>query len=328
MAAGSAGAEWSVPMQQAIDFPAARTAELAIGAPPEPVIELTLSSRRFGELVAVGNVTRTVPSGRVNALSGPDKTTTIGLKRAAPLPASGSARLFGAAPADLRARARTGAALQEFCVPMTLRTKELIDLFRSYCPNPPDARTVLDMAGLDANVGACAGDPSGGRRGRRCFGLTVCGDPHLLSLDEPSAGLDVETRRTLWDQVRALLRSGKTIITTTRYLEEAHALADRVVVIDRDRIAADDAPAGIKGRTVAKRVRFSVPATASSNLFDGPWIERRQRTGGSVTSLTGCPGAALSSPFDRGAELTELEVTGAPLGGAFISLTHTAEGVL
>jgi ABC-2 type transport system ATP-binding protein len=315
-------------MQNVLEMPAIRTTSVFSGEERAAAIELMNVSKRFEDIVAVDNINLTVPQGQVIALLGPNgagKTTAISMMLGLRRPTSGSVRLFGLAPTDLHARTRTGVMLQESGVSMVLRASELIELFRSYYPYPLDAKTMIEMADLGEKVRAKAGDLSGGQRQRLYFALAICGNPDLLFLDEPSAGLDVETRRGLWEQVRKFQNAGKTIVLTTHYLEEADALADRVVVIDKGRIVADDTPAGIKGRTAGKRVRFDLGPDAPPALFDGVSLEGLQRNGPAVGFLTNQPEAVLATLFARGAQITNLEVTGAGLEEAFISLTHGAE---
>ena len=99
------------------------------------------------------------------------------------------------------------------------------------------------------------GDLSGGQRQRVLFALAICGDPDLLFLDEPTVGLDVEARRMLWAEIRKMISRGKTVLLTTHYLEEADALADRVVVINRGSVIAEGSPADIKRQAAGRRIR-------------------------------------------------------------------------
>ena len=113
----------------------------------------------------------------------------------------------------------------------------------------------LAAAGLDGIRNRKFGDLSGGQRQRVLFALAICGDPDLLFLDEPTVGLDVEARRTLWVEIRKLVARGKTVLLTTHYLQEADALADRIVVIHQGSIIAEGTPDEIKARTAGRQIR-------------------------------------------------------------------------
>ena len=140
-------------------------------------------------------------AGEVVALLGPNgagKTTAVRLLLGLLSPDSGTARVLGRDPRDADARTRIGAMLQITRVPEMLRVREHIDLFRSYYPNPLPAAEVMRIAKIDSIANQMFGDLSGGQKQRVLFALAICGNPDLLFLDEPTVGLDVESRRTLW----------------------------------------------------------------------------------------------------------------------------------
>jgi ABC-2 type transport system ATP-binding protein len=287
-------------------------------------VELRNVSKVFGSVRALQDVTFSVRQGEVVALLGPNgagKTTTIsimlGLRRAT----AGQVQLFGLDPGDARARSRRGVMLQESGIPMTLTVRELIDLFRSYYPAPLPAAQVIAMAGLEEKSRARAGSLSGGQRQRLYFALAVCGDPEVLFLDEPTAALDVQGRRDFWAQVRGFAQAGKTVLLTTHYLEEADALADRVVVIDHGRVIADAPPATIKARVAGKRVSFAVNAPLDATAFAGLPAQSVEQSAHHVKFVSTEPETVLQALFARGVALHGLEIVGADLEEAFITLT-------
>src|SRR6202011_4893512 len=150
--------------------------------------------------------------------------------------------LFGMNPSERRARSRCGVMLQESGVNEALHVRELVDLFRAYYPHPMPAERALALAGLEEEGHRPAGKLSGGQRQRLYYALAVCGDPEVLFLDEPTVGMDVESRRAFLDGIKTFGASGKTIVLTTHYLEEADELADRIVVIDRGVVIANAPP--------------------------------------------------------------------------------------
>src|SRR6476646_5281940 len=215
-------------------------------------------NKSYGEVQALKGVNFRVSAGEVVALLGPNgagKTTAVKLLLGLLQPSAGKARVFGGDPTNPENRMRTGAMLQVGRVPETLRVREHIDLFSSYYQKPMPTGEVLAAAGLEKLSDRKLCDLSGGQKQRVLFGLALCGNPDLLFLDEPTVGLDVEARRMLWEEIRQLVRRGKTVLLTTHYLQEADALADRVAVINRGEIIAEGSPAQIKAQTAGKRIR-------------------------------------------------------------------------
>jgi len=215
---------------------------------PSPA-RLANVTKRFGTTTALDDLSFSIEPGELVALLGPNgagKTTAVRLLLGLCSPDSGVARVFGADPRDASNRIRTGAMLQVARVPETLRVREHIELFASYYPAPLPLQNVVEAAGLEGIEKKKFGDLSGGQKQRLLFGLAICGDPDFIALDEPTVGLDVEARRALWKQIRAFVARGKSVLLTTHYLDEADALADRVIVIDKGHIAAEGTPADIK----------------------------------------------------------------------------------
>lgn len=292
-----------------------------------PVVEMVDVTKRFGELEALKGVSWTVEPGTVTAFLGPNgagKTTAISIMLGLRKPTAGRARLLGMDPQDPRARSRAGVMLQESGVSGSLKVRELVDLFRSYYPNPMPAARAVEMAALEEKAGSLVSKLSGGQKQRLYFALAVCGDPQVLFLDEPTVGLDVESRRQFWATIRELAASGRTVILTTHYLEEADQLAGRIVVIDRGRVIADAPPAAIKARVSGRRIKFSAPG-AEKGWFEGLPLTGLTVEEGRVSMLSSEPEAVLRALFSRGVEMRDLEVVGADLEEAFVVLTGGSE---
>lgn len=220
------------------------------------IAELTNVTKRYGDVTALDGLSLGLEAGRVTALLGPNgagKTTAVKLLLGLTRASSGTATLFGRDPHDVKARQRTGVMLQVANVPQTLRVREHVHLFCSYYPNPMPVDEALAIAGLATVADRKYGALSGGQKQRVLFALAICGNPDLLFLDEPTVGLDVESRRGFWQEVRRLAAGGRSILLTTHYLEEADALADRVVIVRQGRIVADGTPEEVKSLTAAPR---------------------------------------------------------------------------
>src|SRR5215471_15770586 len=215
-------------------------------------------TKTYGSVTALRNVDFELRRGELLALLGPNgagKTTLVRMLLGLANPDSGSVTVFGGDPRNEGMRYRVGAMLQVARVPETLKVREHIDLFSSYYPKPMPVAETLRIAGLEDLKDRRFGELSGGQRQRVLFAISICGDPDLLFLDEPTVGLDVEARRLMWTQIRSLVARGKTVLLTTHYLNEADALADRILVLNHGGIIAEGTPAEIKSRAMGKQVR-------------------------------------------------------------------------
>jgi ABC-2 type transport system ATP-binding protein len=283
-------------------------------------------TKRYGKVTALDDVTLELDPGRVTALLGPNgagKTTAVKLLLGLIRPTSGSVSLFGTDPRGLTARRRTGVMLQVAKVPETLTTREHVHLFCSYYPAPLAVDEALGAADLRDVADRRYGTLSGGQKQRAQFALAICGNPELLFLDEPTAGMDVESRRTFWQQIRALAARGRSIVLTTHYLEEADALADRIIVLNGGRIVADGSPHQIKARAASRRIRC-VTALPTDIIQRLPGVHSVRRDGAAIEILTSDAELIARQLLDRDRALTGLEISGAGLEDAFLALTSAA----
>ncbi len=223
-------------------------------------------SKSYGSVQALKSFNLQVRAGELTAVLGPNgagKTTAIKLLLGLARPSTGGVSVFGGDPAIVETHVRVGAMLQVGRVPETLKVREHIDLFSSYYPQPLPIAETIGIAGIGDLRDRKFGDLSGGQKQRVLFALSICGNPDLLFLDEPTVGMDVEARHLLWEEIRQLRGRGKTIMLTTHYLEEADALADRVVVINKGSVIAEGTPQDVKARTAGKRIRCFTQLTAA-----------------------------------------------------------------
>ena len=288
------------------------------------VANLERVNKNYGSVRALNGVDFRVRSGEVVALLGPNgagKTTVVKLLLGLLQPNSGKVRVFGGNPTNPETRMRTGAMLQVGRVPETLRVREHIDLFSTYYKNPMTLAEVLSIAGLEKLKDRKFSDLSGGQKQRVLFALAICGDPDLLFLDEPTVGLDVEARRMLWEEIRQLVRRGKTVLLTTHYLQEADALADRIAVINKGEIIAEGTPSEIKAQTAGKRIRcITTVSLGELRGITGVIEVREDREAVEIQTAEAEP--VLRELLARDRSLSGLEVTGAGLEEAFLALTQ------
>ncbi len=288
------------------------------------VATLNRTSKSYGEVQALKDVNLAIHAGELLALLGPNgagKTTAVKLLLGLAKPTSGDVAVFGGNPVEAEVRMRTGAMLQVSKVPETLRVREHIDLFSSYYLNPLRLSETLAIAGLESIKDRKFGELSGGQRQRVLFALAICGNPDLLFLDEPTVGLDVEARRLLWEQIRKLLARGKTVLLTTHYLQEADALATRVVVINRGVIIAEGTPAEIKAQTAGKQIRC-VTALSMETVRRMPGVLEVLQDREALQIKASVAEPVLRQLLVSDPTISGIEVASAGLEEAFLALTE------
>ncbi|MGH8426897.1 MAG: ATP-binding cassette domain-containing protein [Gammaproteobacteria bacterium] len=288
------------------------------------IARLSDLTKRYGSVTAVDSISLDIRRGEILALLGPNgagKTTSVNLLLGLAQPTTGKVELFGRTPREIGVRRRIGAMLQDAQLDSHARVHEVLTLHAGYYPDPMSAREALELAGIEALSQRPVTKLSGGQKQRLMFALALCGNPELLFLDEPTAGLDVEARRIVWATLRALAEDGRTIVLTTHYLEEADALADRIIVVNRGRIVAAGSPAEIKNTVAQRRIRC-VTRLAPEQVLALPGVTAVKRDGTRLEIAAAKPEAVVFELLKRDAALHDLEVTGARLEEAFLALTE------
>ena len=291
------------------------------------VAQLVQASKRYGPTLALDGVDLEVRRGEVLSLLGPNgagKTTAISLLVGLQQTDAGSATLFGMAPTSPIARRRIGAMLQNTSLPETLSVGELIDLFRSYYPRPRTVADIVALAGVGDLLDRRYAKLSGGQQRRAQFALALCGRAELLFLDEPTTGLDVEARETMWRSIRQLVAEGCAVVLTTHYLEEAEALADRVVVIASGRVVASGSVAEVCARVAQRRISC-VSSLSLDLIARWPEVHRCSRDGGHIEIVTHDAEMVVRQLLFEDAALSELEVRRAGLAEVFFDLAGHVE---
>jgi ABC-2 type transport system ATP-binding protein len=202
--------------------------------------------------------------------------------------------------------------------------RELLTSFRSYYPTPLSFASIVEAAGLCGLENRLFGTLSGGQQRRVLFGLALCGDPELVFVDEPTTGLDAEVRRMLWASLRDLAGSGRGVVLTTHYLEEADVLADRIVVLDRGRVIADGSPSQVKSVVPGRRISATSTLAAAEV---SRWVEVHHavRNGSRLELLVSEAEPVVRELLARDRSVTGLTVTEPTLEDAFFTLTNRTE---
>jgi len=286
--------------------------------------------KRYGTNVALNQLSFEIHRGEIVALLGPNgagKTTAVRLMLGLLSPTSGSVRILGRDPRNSSARARIGAMLQIARIPENLRVREHVDLFRSYYPHPLSSTEVLRIAGLEEVADRFFGKLSGGQKQRVLFALALCGNPDLVFLDEPTVGMDIEARRNLWEQVRILSAQGKSVLLTTHYLEEADALANRVIVLNKGAIAAQGTPAQIKSQVSGRKIRCITQLDVEC-VRKLPTVSNVVEDREALVITATHPESVVRMMLQRDLSLRDLEISAAALEDAFLALTKTTSQLI
>ncbi|MFD0970523.1 ABC transporter ATP-binding protein [Plantactinospora endophytica] len=313
-------------------------------APPdrETVVQVTDLRRRYGGsggFEAVRGVSFSVGRGELFALlgtNGAGKTSTLELVEGLDLPSGGTVRVFGHDPYRDRAavRPRTGVMLQEGGFPADLTVAETARMWAGTLPDPQPVDRTLELVDLRHRARTQVKQLSGGERRRLDLAMAILGRPDVLFLDEPTTGLDPESRHNTWQLVRALLVDGLTVLLTTHYLAEAAELADRLAIMHRGRIVT----AGTVAEVVAAhpaRISFALPdglGRADLPALPGaqpPPSGAPAASGDRLTLYTDTLQPALTTLLgwanERGLELAGLDARAASLEEAFLAVAHSEE---
>ena len=241
----------------------------------------------------------------------------LGLRK----PTSGDVRVLGMTPAAAVAAGKIGGMVQTGGLPDGAKVSELIALFRQLYHGSRSQADLLRLAGLTDIADRRVEQLSGGQTQRVRFALALAGRPDLLFLDEPTAALDVEARRSFWQSMQTIAGQGTTVLFATHYLDEADANASRIIVVSHGRIMADGTPSQIKAYTSVRTIRFSTPTPDTSALLRLPGVNDVVASGDAVTIRSGDADATLPALYALGGPVRGLEVGGGGLEEALIALT-------
>lgn len=288
------------------------------------VARLAAAAKRYGPLTALDGVDLAVRRGELLALLGPNgagKSTCISLLLGLVRPDAGRAELFGLDPQRLEARRCIGVMLQSANLPPTLRVGELLQLAMSYYPAPRGYDETAALAGIADLLQRPFGKLSGGQQRRVQFALALCGRPSLLFLDEPTVGMDIAARQKLWTAMRALVAEGCAVVLTTHYLEEAEALAQRVVVLGQGRVLSEGSVDDLRQRVALTRIRCVSDLDVAA-IAAWPGVASATRDGTHLCIATARAETVVRRLLDADPALGDLEVQRAGLAEAFTELTR------
>lgn len=295
-----------------------------MNATPDVVARLSGAVKRYGQLTALNGVDFVLHRGELLAVLGPNgagKSTSISLLLGLIRPDGGRAELFGQDPQQIDARRRIGVMLQSAMLPPTLRVGELLRLVASYYPDPRPLEESAALAGIGDLLIRPYGKLSGGQQRRVQFALALCGRPELIFLDEPTVGMDIDARQKLWAAMRTLVAEGCSVVLTTHYLEEAEALAQRVIVMGKGRVLSEGSVDALRAQVPLTRIRCVTDLDATV-IAGWPKVASAEREGARLHISTSAAEIVLRRLLEADMALSELEVQRAGLADAFAELTR------
>jgi ABC-2 type transport system ATP-binding protein len=283
-------------------------------------------SRSYAATLALDGVDFEVRAGELVGLLGPNgagKSTLVSLLTGTRRPTSGLVELCGGDPRDPASRRTLGVTPQETGLPASLRVGEVVDFVRAHYPDPLSQGELLDRFGLTDLIRRQTGGLSGGQKRRLAVALAFAGRPSVVFLDEPTTGLDVEARRSLWEGVRAFHEEGGTVVLTSHYLEEIEALARRVVVLANGRVLADDSVEAVRDLVGMRRV--SLTSAVPLPVLEG--LVSTEQAGDRLHLLTTDADRLVRDLVTHDVAFRDLEVRPTSLEEAFLALTRSPAAV-
>jgi ABC-2 type transport system ATP-binding protein len=297
---------------------------------PDPAaLEIEGLTVRYGDTLAVDRLDLRIAAGETVALLGPNgagKSSTVNAALGLFRPAAGRVLLGGRTPAQAIRTGGVGAMLQHGGLPSETRVGEVLALVRRRYELPWPVEDLRATTGIEGLQGRRVDALSGGQRQRVLLALALAGAPPLLLLDEPTSAMDVEARQSFWTTMRGLAARGHTVVFATHHLDEADAVADRVVVVAGGRVLADGSAASIKARVSGRTIRFTCRGPRD-DLAGLPGVGAVGGTGEQVELTSSDVEATLRALLATDRALPDLEVRGATLEQAFLHLL-TPEGAL
>lgn len=296
----------------------------------DSVLALRGLTHHYGEVAALSGVDLEIQPGEAVALLGPNgagKSTTVSILLGLLTPDAGTAQVCGRAPRDAVSAGLVGAMLQDAGLPVNAKVGELVAMFAALYPSPLRPEDALAMAGASDLADRASDALSGGQAQRVRLALALVGDPTLLVLDEPTSAMDPEARRAFWQALRGQTAHGRGVLFATHHLDEAQAIADRVVVLAGGRVVASGTPAEVARLGGGNLIRARVPSAVAAELLALPGVDQAtEEPDGRVTLRCSDSDSALRALLAAHADASRIEVRETALEDAFLALAEGGWG--
>ncbi|MET9795411.1 ABC transporter ATP-binding protein [Nocardiopsis alba] len=290
----------------------------------DAAIYITGLYKTYGPVRAVDGVELSIAPGEVVALLGPNgagKSTTVDMVVGLTKPDSGEVRIFGRTPGEAIHEGMIGAMLQEGALLDDATVEEMVAMVASLHRRPLSVPEALERAGIADLAKRRSTKLSGGQKQRVRFAIAMVSDPDLLILDEPTAGMDVATRREFWHSMKKFTETGHTVVFATHYLEEAEEVADRIVFLKDGRVAADGTVEQVRALAEGRTVTATIPGITETEVMDLPNVVSAEVRMEKAMVLSSDSDATLRALLNRFPEARDVEVVGVGLDEAFLVLT-------
>ncbi|MEW2546097.1 ABC transporter ATP-binding protein [Streptomyces sp. NPDC047002] len=293
------------------------------------VVTFANVTKSYGAVRAVDGLTLDLHPGETVALLGPNgagKSSALDLLLGLRTPDAGTVRVFGSTPQGAIAAGHVGAMLQTGGLMEGVKVREIVKLACDLHPRPHPVADVLDRAGIAQIADRMVDKLSGGQEQRVRFALATAGANDLIVLDEPTTGMDVTARQAFWSTMREEAGRGRTVLFATHYLEEADAIADRVLVLHKGRLLADGTAAEIKAKAGARRIAFDLEGPIDEGALGAlPFLSSLTVSGTTVRMQSHDADATVHALYGLGLYPRNLEVAGLGLEQAFVAITEAEE---
>jgi ABC-2 type transport system ATP-binding protein len=291
-------------------------------------VSLTGLRKHYGEVRAVDGVDLVIAPGEVVALLGPNgagKSTTVDMLLGLTRPDAGQASIFGQTPHAAVASGTVGAMLQEGSLLDDATVLETVSMIASLHRKPMPVEDALARAGVADLANRRCTKLSGGQKQRVRFAVALVCDPHLLVLDEPTAAMDVGTRREFWKAMKEFTDAGRTVLFATHYLDEAEEFADRVVMMRRGKVIADGSVAEVRSAASGRTLIAQVPGATEAAMRGLPGVRAAQLRGKRVELDCADSDAAVRALIGGYPDAYDIEIKAVGLEEAFLALTGDDE---
>lgn len=288
---------------------------------PDPVLIIERLTKSYGRKKVLYGLDLSVSKGEIVAflgVNGAGKTTTINIMLGLERPTTGNVQIMGGSPLAPKTRQHIGCTPQETSFPTLLTVRELVEFIGEHYPKRHSPDTILDIFGLSGIADQRTGGLSGGQKRRLAVALAFVGEPTIVFLDEPTTGLDVEARRDIWQGAREYAQRGGTIFLTTHYIEEAEALATRVVILQKGKILTEGPVSTLIGHSSQATVSFKSSTSPPEPLHFAQHIERN---GDDYKILSDNPDELIRTLVKQGVPFSGLKIEKPGLEAAFLKLT-------